>query len=88
MDSNIRHVFWLARTYNQPLHTGVTSVLDWPWTWVRLAFLVRVVEGVHERAAVLDVPVPPDEIIFNPAEVDRWFENAKEKNLGDKNIEG
>ena len=81
----MRHIFWLAREYGQPIGSGVSSIMEWPWTWTRLAMLIRVVESVYERAAVLEAPVPPESIMFNSAEVEQWFKEAKQRGDDDLN---
>lgn len=68
-------MFWVAREYKQPFSD--LPVSQWPWTWVELAALCRYVDGVYERASVLDTDPPPKRIIFDAKLVDRWFEEAK-----------
>jgi len=52
----------------------MTAISMWPWTLAKVAQLVAVLENVYQRAFLLDVPIPPDSIIFDKEAVDRWFE--------------
>ena len=56
------------------------GVLDWPWTWVRVAGYVTLIQNVYQRAQLDPDPrtaVPPRWVFFDSEELDRWFKERR-----------
>jgi len=63
------------------LHPAAATVADWPWTWLRVAFYVKQVRNVHERAALdadKKTALPPRRLWFESDELDDWFDARRE----------
>ncbi len=62
------------------MHPQVTSLAQWPWTWLRVHSYVKVVRNIHERAGYDDNPktaIPPRRIWFDDSAVDDWFDSRR-----------
>lgn len=74
-------IFRAAERFGQPIVSGLT-VLEWPWTWHRIAANLKRLEGIYTRAAALNVDPPPKHLLFDPKEVEAYFEAVKEDSDG------
>lgn len=57
------------------------GVAEWPWTWVRIAGFVTMIQNVYQRVALDKDPktaVPPRWMFFDNDELDRWFKERRE----------
>ncbi len=77
-DPTIAAIFRVARDYGTGLG-GIQDAADWPWDWIELAALLRIIDNTYERAAMAKAPLPPREIVFDKVYLDEWIETKAEK---------
>jgi len=77
-------IFKNSEKYGVPIARDL-SILEWPWTWHRISFLLEVLDGVRQRCYMKDAPMPPKDIIFDADAVEKWIKDHKgeEKNDAD-----
>ena len=59
------------------------TVHDWPWTWTEIINYIEVVKAAAQRAAILDAPMPPKEVLFDADELDNYFAQFQDHDKGE-----
>jgi hypothetical protein len=74
-----------AEKYKQSPIVGVSSISEWPWSWLRVSQLIQVFDNVRELASLKKSPIPPKEIILDYERAKEFIEtNAKDKDNEDE----
>lgn len=67
----MQKVFLLAQDGGEPIDHRVPGIAHWPWTWVRIAFYVKIIKSVRERVQVM-LAGQDDKVIENAMPL-RWM---------------
>lgn len=78
----MQKIFLLAQDTGEPIDDRIHGVKDMPWSWVRLAFYIKRVKSVLERAAITnpdrpDLATPLRWVFFDDEKLDEWFKAQK-----------